>query len=234
MKKLIFALLIFGLLPVAALAQLPDPLHEVASWWQNPETGLWEQQSSPVDPNYMAMGRLYAQDGAMGNCNKDFLIPVKITVEVAQWVNWTIGGTHWKWFVRKPGNYAGDCITGWLQSNQDVKIDFEGFEDLLYSADNPKPSVNPIIPIWYAAGDFVTPPPKTDPAWRTAAQINTDDPIIEDSQALHDGIQWKLWNYIHVVNCNSACKYEDDASITLYLMCQKPWIDRSDGFFTPR
>jgi len=174
---------------------------------------------------------LYAQDAKQGACNKDFKIDVKITAEVAQWIEWSISGTHWKWFVRKPGNYGGDCITGLIKSNQDVKIDFEGFEPLKYIPVGDKPSVVDTIPIWFAAGDFVSPPVKTDPAWTWCRDLNKLDPIIEDSEALHKGIQWKLWNYIHVVECNSACKYEDDATITLYLCCQKPWIDRSTGYF---
>ena len=231
MKKLIIALLIFGLLPVAALAQLPDPTHEVASWWWDADLLKWVEQSSPTNPNINALGRLYAQDAEMGACNKDFKIDVKITAEVAQWIEWSISGTHWKWFVRKPGNYGGDCITGFIKSNQDVKIDFEGFEPLKYLESNPKPSVVDTIPIWFAAGDFVTPPLKGDPAWTWCRDLNNEDPVIEDSEALHKGIQWKLWNYIHVVECNSACVYEDDALITLKLMCQKPWIDRETGVF---
>jgi hypothetical protein len=231
----ILTLLIVSLLPMVALAQspLPDPAHEVASWWWDADATPpgWVFQSSPANPNPMAMGRLYAQDAKKGACNKDFVIDVKITAEVAQWIDWTLSGSHWKWFVRKPGNYGGDCITGWLASNQNVEIDYEGFEPLQYIMQNDKPSVVDTIPIWYAAGDFVTPPPKGHPAWRYCRDMNTESDTLLDSQALHDGIQWKLWNYIHVVKCNSACKYEDDATITLRLLCQKPWIDRSTGYF---
>jgi hypothetical protein len=224
--------LVVGLLPAAALAQLPDPAHEVASWWMDTTTNTWVMQSSTSAHNPQGLCYLFAQDQAGGFCNKKYWdIDVKITVEVAQWVRWTITGTHWKWFVKKPGNYAGDCITGTLASNQDVKVGYDGFQDLVYRPDNPKPSVNPIIPIHYAVGDFGTPPPKDSPFWRTAEELNNDDDIVLDSQALHEGIQWKLWNYIHVVNCNSACVYEDDAMITLELMCQKDWIDWDTGDF---
>jgi hypothetical protein len=231
MRKLIFALLIVSLLPLAALAQLPPPEHEVASWWWDEDLKEWLPQSSPANPNPMALGRLYAQDGDKGACNKDFVIDVKITAEVAQWIDWSLSGTHWKWFVRKPGNYGGDCITGWMASNQNVEIDYEGFEPLKYIPTGDKPSVVDTIPIWYAAGDFVTPPPKGHPAWIWCRALNARSDTIWDSEALHNGIQWKLWNYIHVVECNSACKYEDDATITLRLLCQKPWIDRKSGYF---
>jgi hypothetical protein len=232
MKKLIFALLIVSLLPLAAFSQaLPPPEHEVASWWWNPDTEKWEQQSSPADPNPTALGRLYAQDADKGACNKDFVIDVKITAEVAQWIDWTISGTHWKWFVRKPGNYGGDCITGWMASNQNVALVYEGFEPLKYVSTGDKKSVVDTIPIWYAAGDFVTPPPKGHNAWVYCRDMAARNDTIFDSAALHAGIQWKLWNYIHVIECNSACKYEDDATITLRLCCQKPWIQRATGFF---
>ncbi len=231
MRKLIIALFILSLLPVAALAQLPDPAHEVASWAWDADNNVWVAQSSPINPNPMALGRLYAQDYKDGSCNKDFVIDLKITAEIAQWIRWSLSGTHWKWFVRKPGNYGGDCITGVLASNQNVLIDYEGFEPLKYIPQNDKPSVVDTIPIWYAAGDFVTPPVKGHPAWVYCRDLNADDDTVFDSAALHAGIQWKLWNYIHVVECNSACKYEDDATITLRLLCQKPWIQRATGYF---
>ena len=229
MKKLIIALLVIGLLPVIAYAGPPGT--EVASWAWDEDNNIWVFQSSPEDVNLQALGRLFSRYPEFDKCNKDFVINVTVIASVAQWIEWSITGKEWKWYVRKPGNYGGDCITGTIKSNQDVLIDYEGFEPLLYQGDKPSPVDT--IPIWYAVGDFVTPPPKGDPEWVWCRDLNNDDDLLEDCQDLHEGIQFKLWNYIHVVECNSACEYMDEATITLKLQCQKDWIDRDTGYFKP-
>ena len=155
---------------------------------------------------------------------------------MAQWIEWSISGTEWKWKIRKvgpnlcqtDGYYAADCITFWLKSNYDVDMTFAGFGDL-YNAN----SIDKWIEIWYALGEFNVPPPKTDPVWKSAALLNQTVIHFLDSQLLHDGISLKLWNYIHVTNCNSACEYVDvdGARIILELKMIKPWIDPATGYF---
>lgn len=233
MKKLIIALLVVGLLPVVALAQPPGT--EVDSWaYLEDAFGDWEWvwQSSAANPNQQALARCFVSFPEDGACNKDFEIPFKIHASVAQWIEWTFSGTRWDWFVRKPGNYAADCLTFMIASNQEVTIDFHSFADL--HAEVPKPGQDEWIEIFYCFDPpGGVPPLKTDPIWIPADLMN--DPAywfyIEDSPALHEGVQFKFWNYIHVEPCNSACEYQNDAYVTLTLECQKDWIDTGTGFF---
>ena len=232
MKKLIIALVVVGLLPVAAMAQYPYGGTEVASWYW--DGAAWEVSSDPTNPSPAALARCFASDPLDSSCNKNWEIPVKIHASIAQWIAWSMSGTRWDWYVRKPGNYAADCITATLKSNQNVLVDYHGFGPL-WAEDTLKTVVD-TIPIWYAVGDFpVGPPPKGDAAWVYCRDMN--DPAewdtVYDSYNLHNGIQFKLWNYIHVVNCNSACEYQDDAYISLILLCQKEWIDTLTGYFVP-
>jgi hypothetical protein len=237
MKKLLIALLIVGLLPAISIAQPPAGATEVDSWFYvcDEETGEceWVWQSGPGAPNPEAMGRCFASGQAEGYCNKDWSIPFKIHASIAQWLKWNFNGTRWDWFVRKPGNYAADCLTWWMASNQGIQIDFHGFGPLVPVA--PKPGYTPDpIPIYFCfdpPGGL--PPLKTDPLWIPAVALN--DTInwfhVPDSRDLHFGKFFKFWNYIHVEPCHSACEYQNDGIITLYLECQKPWIDRTTGFF---
>jgi hypothetical protein len=76
-------------------------------------------------------------------------------------------------------------------------------------------------------------PPVGSSDWVRAIDLNNpaEWDTLYDSMVLHSGIQFKLWNMIEVVACNSACEYTDHASISLKLLCQKPWIDRTTGYF---
>jgi hypothetical protein len=221
----IFLFLACMLLPLTAYSQT-----EVETWF-------WDETATPPAWVYQGIGnpqslaRLWASYPEAGFCNKDWSIPVKIHASIAQWCNWTMSGTRWDWRVRKPGCYAGDCITATVKSNQHVLVDYHDFNDL----HSESISVNPDIPIFYYSGpEGATPPPNGSNLWTRAARMN--DPAewdtLFDSQELHNGIQIKLWNMICVVNCNSACEYQDHASISLQLLCQKPWIDRSTGYFS--
>lgn len=219
MKKLIFVVFVIAFLPVMASAQT-----QVMSWdWDGDS---WETAvnskcfaSNPPPPESTY-------------CNANFKIDVKVHASVAQWIKWYISGRRWDWFVRKPGNYGADCITANLWSNQDIQVQYRNFEPLI--AEDTLKAVNDTIWIWYAVDPgalWSIPPLKSDPAWVRADSLNLEDEwdIVEDSEQLHNGIQFKLWNYIHVVNCNSACEYQDHADITLKLMCQKIWIDTLSG-----
>lgn len=234
MKKLIIALLVVGLLPVVALAQPPAGT-EVDSWAYLPDaTGVmeWVWQSSASSPNQQALARCFVSFPEEGKCNKDWEIPFKIHASVAQWIEWNFSGTRWDWFVRKPGNYAADCLTFVIKSNQAVTIDFHSFADL--EAEDPKPDQDRFIEIFYCFDPpGGVPPLKTNPIWIPAADLNLDVNwfYIDDSPALHEGMQFKFWNYIHVEECNSACEYQNDAFVTLTLECQKDWIDTGTGFF---
>jgi hypothetical protein len=142
-------------------------------------------------------------------------------------------GTRWDWYVRKPGWYAADCISATIASNQNVLVNYEGFGDLV-ALDTAK-AIDDTIEVWYAVWGAGAPPPFTDPAWVRAESLNFEAEwdTVFDSPQLHNGVTFKLWNRIYVSDCNSACEYQNDAFISLYLCCQKPWIDRETGFFLP-
>jgi hypothetical protein len=180
-----------------------------------------------------AYARCFSSFQRDSSCNKDWFIPVKIHASVAQWIRWSMTGTRWDWYVRKPGHYAADCISGTIASNQNVLVNYEDFGDLI--AEDTAKAIDDTIEVWYAVWAAGAPPPIGDEAWRRSYMLN--DPAewdtVFDSQALHNGITFKLWNRIYVSNCNSACEYQDHAYISLYLCCQKPWIDRETGFFYP-
>ncbi len=226
MKTFIFLCLVIMLLPVVASSQT-----EVEAWyWDASATPpAWVYQT-PGNPQNLA--RLWASYPELGFCNKDWDIPVKVHASIAQWLDWTMSGTRWDWRVRKPGFYAGDCITATIKSNQNVLVDYHDFNDLHAES----VSVNPDIPIWYHVSTLGAQlPPVGSNLWTRAADMNNpaEWDTIWDSAALHGGIQFKLWNMINVVNCNSACEYQDHGSISLKLLCQKPWIDRTTGYFDP-
>jgi hypothetical protein len=206
---------------------------EVSSWhWDG---SAWvDNGKGPT-----ALARCWGQLDAAGNCNKkDWVVPVTIKASMAQWIEWSINATEWKWRIRKvgpnlcqtDGYYAADCITFNLKSNYDVTVDFDGFADLERVEAG---GVDRYIEVWYALGDFWggNPPPLTSAEWVSAADLNNLTLTAEDSQELHDGIFYKLWNKIHVTSCNSACEYQDDATVTISLTCIKSWIDPLTGYF---
>ena len=223
MKKLILAVLIVMLVPAAAYSWT-----EVETWyWLEGPAGGWVYQGTG---DTLALARCWSSFPESDGCNKDFMIPVKIHASIAQWVEWTMSGTRWDWRVRKPGTYGADCITATVQSNQHVLVDYHDFNDLRAES----VSVNPDIPIWYYVSELGAQLPGVDDAaWTRSYDLNEEAEwdTLYDSQALHDGLSFKLWNMIEVVECNSACEYQDHATISLKLLCQKPWIDRTKGQF---
>ena len=232
MKKFLILLSIMLLLPVTAVFA-----QEVDSWYYIDATDTWAKMSGPAHGvDLCARARCFAYERLDSACNcREWRIPVHIQASVAQWVDWSISGTTWKWYVRKPGNYAADCITATIASNQDVLVDYHDFGPLVYDTTGGKHSVVDTIPIWYGIDlDGADLPPKGDAKWIPAWRLN--DPAewdtLYDSYELHQGIPFKLWNYIHVEKCNSACNYYDDAFISLKLLCQKVWIDTC-GCFRP-
>lgn len=222
MKKFILVFLVIVLLPVAAFSW-----DEVETWyWMEGAGGGWVYQGIG---DTLALARCWAGFPEADGCNKDFNIPVKIHASIAQWVEWTMSGTRWDWRVRKPGIYGADCITATIQSNQHILVDYHDFDDLQAESS----SVNPTIPIWYYVSGMGADLPPPGDTWTRSYDLNNSAEwdTIYDSQALHDGYQFKLWNMIEVVECNSACEYQDHATISLKLLCQKPWIDREKGYF---
>jgi len=200
------------------------PGDEVAAW--KLVKGAWVSIGG-----FGAEARCFSSKPKQDKCNQQIWeIPVKVHASVTQWVEWSLSGTQWTWLVRKPGTYAANCISATLKSNYDVDIKFDGFNDL--EVQEPGKSVNPFIPIYYAygpGGEGGGPPPPD--AFIPAEELNGLDCLVPDSERLHEGRSWKLWNYIEVLPCNSACEYQDDATITIELKGVKIWIDPESGYF---
>ena len=205
---------------------------EVDTWYE--DDGVWVYQAAG---NPQALARCWNQLPTGGACNKQYYTFNFYTMaSMAQWVEWSISGTEWKWRIRKvgpnlcqtDGYYAADCITFTIKSNYDVDVTFSGFEHLFNAS-----SIDQYIEIWYALGEFNVPVSRTDPAWIAAPALNNVTMTFVDSEDLHNGLSYKFWNYIHVTNCNSACEYVDvdGATITIELKMIKPWIDPQTGYF---
>jgi len=233
MKKVLLFTAGFMLLAAAALAQAPVPptgVYEVEIWYLDSLTGMYSGQPSHIG-EVDQLARCFASNEAKGYCNRKFWhIPVTVHASVAQWIDFTMTGTRWDWFVRKPGWYGANCITAKVASNGDVLIDYDGFGDLLNLA-NPT-QVTP-IPIWYGFGGSIA--EAQSHGWIRAVDLNnSDDLLVENSywvgerNLLHESLTWKLFNRIHVVTCNTACEYEDVASLTLVANSQKPWIEQNE------
>lgn len=175
-----------------------------------------------VDENLNALSRLWTSGGYYaGNCNKDRGTEVSINASVAQWCDWFVSGTEWSWLVRKPGDYCGDCISFSVKSNGNVSFNFSNFENLVSNLSLGDTEIE----IYYAQGGQ-TPPDPTTGGWVSAADLNNLHPVIEETRSMHvDYTTFKLWNWIHVETCNSACEYTDDAYVTVVLAEQKAWID---------
>jgi len=234
MKKVILLTAVGVLfLAASALAQTPVPptgVYEVEVFYLDSLTGDYTGAPGLIGGTDQ-LARAFASNEAKGYCNKKFWhIPVTVHASVAQWIDFTLTGTRWDWFVRKPGWYAANCITAKVASNGDVMIDYDGFADLLNLAN---PTMVTPIPIWYSFGGSITEAQAN--GWVPAVALNTDDDLLvensywrETRNVLHEGLTWKLFNRIHVVKCNTACEYEDVASITLVANSQKPWIEQSE------
>ena len=219
MKKLIIGLMTLALtvgLSLSAMGTMGSLDDEHPAW------ELIEEVWSPMGKGSpSANARAWSSNKVIEACNRtNWPIQVSVHASVAQWIEFSISGTMYTWRVRKPGTYAANSITAVISSNGDVGVSFSGFANL--KGDDGE------IPIWYAAADVDNPIEIMN--WIPAPELDGEC-VIEDTELLHDGYTWKLWNKIEVVECDSACEYQDDAEITLVLMNAKCWIDEKTGNF---
>ncbi len=220
MKKI--GLLVAVLAVVALAAQQQSWYWDVDHWVQD-------------DMGPQGLSHLYTQYPTGGACNKQYYtFNFTTSASMAQWIEFAISGTEYKWRIRKVGPnlcqqegwYVGDCITWWIKSNYDVDVTFSGFDHLY----NPN-SVDKWIEVCYLFGQDMTPPDKNDPRWICGPDMDTLDLHFGDSDSLHSGHSFKMWCMIHVTSCNSACEYTNTGTVTLELKCIKPWIDPQTGYF---
>lgn len=209
------------------------------------EKAVWDGQGNLItDPDTGEYGnaRAFSLLPNSGSCNKDWSFEFTTEVQVAQWSEWSISGTKWQWFVKKPGTYIADCIVFKLKSNGDIEIGFEGFDDPYYTV-TPDPSQTATIETYYgysfgsgSGGPGTVEPGNGGSGWLRAADLNDETLLIPEffsllthKYSLHDGIEGHLWNKITVVDCNSASTYRNTGIIYITLKEQKPWIDPETG-----
>lgn len=136
------------------------------------------------------------------------------------WVRFSFSGTCWNWRIRKPGNYTGKILTGSIQSNLCVLIDFRNFDrlrrtggsderlDTYYALSAPDASIANLSwmsPSELNAHDLDFPQPPTQPAW------------------------WALWQEIGVSAQNTSADYRNNAVIGIKLHNQSVWVDSVDS-----
>jgi len=209
------------------------------------EKYVWDGQGNTVtDPAGGVYGdaRVFSLLPNGGSCNKNWEFEFTTEVQVAQWVTWSISGTKWQWFVRKPGTYIADCIVFNLKSNGDVEISFSGFDDPYYYTSQPDASQTAYIESYYgySFGSGSATPSSVVSGWVRASDLNNETVFIPEffeeythKYSLHDGIVAHLWNKIVVVECNSASSYRDTGKIIITLKEQKPWIDANGDYVEP-
>lgn len=151
-------------------------------------------------------------------CNEDREIQINISASIAQWARISLNATDIVWRVLKPGDYYIDGIQATLQSNGDLYVDYEGFEDLVNGEGDE-------LDTYYAFSPGQTPVPPGMGDWVAAADLNKDDDLIQENMA-HNEVAFTLYNRIIVGQCDNACEYEDPngATITVVLREQKDWI----------
>jgi len=134
--------------------------------------------------------------------------------------NWELqlSATDWHWRVRKYGVFACQVLSGWIRSDLDVLVDFEGFANLTEL--DPNSPNGSQIETWYAISQS-SPPPKGNDAWITATELNRSDFIIP---APIGGKDWNLWSMIEVTNQTQAGEYQNNPTITFTLQGFKDWI----------
>lgn len=135
------------------------------------------------------------------------------------WVRCSFSGTCWNWRIRKPGNYAGKILTGSIQSNICVLMDFRNFDrlrrtggsderlDTYYALSAPDASIENLN-------------------WMSPAQLNAHD--LDFPQPPTQPALWALWQEIGVTAQNTSADYRNNAVIAIKLNNQGVWVDSSE------
>jgi hypothetical protein len=232
MKAVLTLLAVALVVWVFAPAAVAQVVGDEDVWYDQNDDGVFDQSDiywTGSDPDALARVIRYG-DPVDSTCNKEsWHVDVHVSASVAQWVHWTLNKQGWEWYVMKPGRYAANCISFWIASNGDILIDYENFADLF--SDN---THEQYIPTFYSWGSSVF--EAEAKGWVRAEDLNDDDDKLceaalnTDPFDLHDGIDFKLWNKIEVVDCNTACEYLNEADIYICLEQQKDWVDPDGGW----
>jgi hypothetical protein len=247
MKKWLVCLvvLVFLFIPAIAMAEeqelewfcppSPCPDSGEIETWQLID-GQWVNHSAK---DSSALARCWKNaETRNGSCNREnWYVSFYNHASVAQWCDWSISNTRWDWRVLKPGIYAADCITLSVKSNGYVNVDLSLLGDLNRPRDKNDgdahgSDTNHSIETYYAIlPETVNDVPQginnIGDSWVPAG---TTTPIkLEDSQALHAGLNFKLFNKITVKECNSVGEYHNSGWIKISLTNIKPWVSGSKG-----
>jgi len=195
-----------ALVIVALLLIVPGAV--ILAEWEGPHTEVPVYDTSTGYLTHLARASLSGCYSSYCNGVKR-VIPVTISASIAQWALVKLNATDIEWRVLKPGDYYINGIIARLQSNGDLFVDYEGFEDLVNDEGDS-------LETYYALAPG---------AWVRAEDLNDDDDLVEENIA-HEPVEFTLYNRIVVMECDSACEYEDPngAVITVVLNEQKPWV----------
>jgi len=230
MKKLLVCLVVLAFLLVPAMAMaandgqdLPNSAVEVEHWELADDGITWVHKNAA---DLSSLARCWRSGPKNGFCNKaKWEFEFTHHASMAQWCEWSIGGSRWDWRILKPGTYAADCIEFTLKSNNDVKITFAGFGDLQYQQTGE--GVKQTIDTYYSWGESIA--EAEENGWTRASALNAVELLARDGEDLHEGLSAKLMNKIVVVECNSSCEYENKGTITIALQNIKRWVDPTTG-----
>lgn len=231
--------LVMGIASMAWANQFPKQDEKDTYKWDSREE-KWVLQEKGQTADARAWGQTdprspYYFDGILiGGCNKkNWDIDVSVHASVAQWIKWKLSNGGWQIRVRKPGRYTTNCIEARLNSNANVVISFEGFDDL-ESLEKP----GEFIETWYAwdQKEDGSPLDPNDPRWIKAPNLNNlsfeyDFSGCEQVKKLWIMILVRDDHYNDRYRKTRACEYQDDAKIKLTLTVIKNWIDPDTGLF---
>jgi len=108
------------------------------------------------------------------------------------------------WYIRKPGDYYAEMITGTVRASHPVAVTFRDFDDLVREPDKQR------LPVYYILNNDN---PQIDD-WITPAELNDEFFELPASQ---EGIEWNLWQRIKVLR-ESYCDYNNKGVITFTLL----------------
>ncbi|MGC8890271.1 MAG: hypothetical protein ACP5PC_06170 [bacterium] len=225
MRKVVLITLVAGLLMgIVSLAWATemDVGEEVQVWkWdKDPYTGQWTWIPE-TKGSRLANTRAWKQGEALsGFCNKEtWTIDVATHASIAQWIKWQLNAQGWRFYVRKPGTYIADCISGSIKSNADVLVTFSGFDDL-------KNTSGEAIETYYSFGEEM---PSSAMVWYPAKTLGQE--TLRVPYCEHNA---HLWIKIVVREDASggypktrACEYQNDATVKISVTVYKPWLDNN-------
>ena len=187
------------------------------------EVQVWKWDGNSWKPerkgNVEANARAWHQGTMQGDfCNKKtWTIEVATHTSVAQWIRWQLNAQGWRIYVRKPGTYIANCISGSIKSNAEVRVTFSGFDDL-------KNDLGEAIETYYSFGEE---DPSPAMVWYPAKTLDSETLVVPYCE--HNA---HLWIKIVVREDpddlypkTRACEYQDDAQVKISVTVYKTWLD---------